>query len=95
MLVSGGMSVTRGQQIGWTGNTGPGGKRGDVSGGGGENTHLHVFVARKTADNQWWFVDAYGVYGARECGYPRKTGLISSPCKLFDSIFDNDIVLYP
>ncbi len=61
-----GRAVTRGEQIGWAGATGPGGQRKP----GPPNTHLHLFVARKsTADNAWYFLDPYGLYGESAC-YP-------------------------
>jgi hypothetical protein len=54
-----GRTVAAGDPIAWAGNTGPGGKRG----GGGPNTHLHIFwVRRDPTDNRWYFIDPYGVY---------------------------------
>lgn len=62
-----GKSVTRGQALAWTGNTGPGGKR---DSGTGANTHLHIFWARRDAtDKKWYFFDPYGIYAGPAC-YP-------------------------
>lgn len=62
-----GKNVTRGQALAWTGNTGPGGKKGTSS---GANTHLHIFWARRDpTDKKWYFFDPYGVYAGPAC-YP-------------------------
>ena len=62
-----GQNVTRGQALAWTGNTGPGGKKGT---GASANTHLHIFWARRDpSDKKWYFFDPYGVYAGPAC-YP-------------------------
>ena len=38
--------------------------------GGGVNTHLHIFFARRDpTDNEWYFIDPYGIYASGGC-YP-------------------------
>jgi murein DD-endopeptidase MepM/ murein hydrolase activator NlpD len=67
--VSVGQSVAQGQIIAYSGQTGPGGALG---GGGGSNTnnHLHIFFTRKDkTNNEFYFVDPYGIYGVPSC-YP-------------------------
>jgi hypothetical protein len=74
-----GQTVARGQVIAHAGMTGPGGC-GCTSGddpsyvwGGGLNTHLHIFYARRDlTDNNWYFFDPYGIYAAPAC-YPTLT----------------------
>jgi hypothetical protein len=72
-----GKRVAAGAFLGWAGDTGPGGKRGP----GGSNTHLHIFLARRDpADQRWYFIDPYGIYGPPEC-YPRRlTDPVSGAC---------------
>jgi hypothetical protein len=70
-----GRSIARGALLGWAGETGPGGCgcTGGTSAykwGGGVNTHLHIFFAcRDTTNNEWYFIDPYGIYGPPDC-YP-------------------------
>jgi hypothetical protein len=74
-----GKSVARGAVLARSGQTGPGGC-GCTSGddpsyvwGGGVNTHLHIFYARKDAtDGNWYFFDPYGIYASPAC-YPTLT----------------------
>jgi hypothetical protein len=74
-----GQTVTRGQVLAHSGETGPGGcnctKATDPSytWGGAVNTHLHVFYARRDpTDSNWYFFDPYGIYAAPAC-YPTLT----------------------
>ena len=69
--------VSSHEQIGWSGNTGPGGAAAGLDSAGapndpiGANNHLHFMLAVKhaawTAD-EWLFVDPYGVYEEAESG---------------------------
>src|SRR5581483_2534840 len=65
-----GQSVTAGTVIAHAGCTGPGGcgctnSQASWTWGGGVNTHLHIFFARRDlTDNQWYFLDPYGIYAA-------------------------------
>lgn len=75
ILVKVGDVVTAGTPIAHAGNTGPGGKRG----GGGPNTHLHVFFAhRDPTDGRWYFFDPYGIYADPTC-YPDETTAAPDP----------------
>jgi hypothetical protein len=66
-----GGSVTRGQKLASSGRTGPGGKNGH---------HLHIFFARKDPTNdQWYFIDPYGIYAHPEC-YPAQGTMVNTPC---------------
>lgn len=48
--------------------------------GGGVNTHLHIFFARHDpTDNEWYFIDPYGVYAPDNC-YPALNRPINTPC---------------
>ncbi|MFH8252686.1 hypothetical protein ACH3VR_20125 [Microbacterium sp. B2969] len=76
ILVSVGQQVTRGQQIAWAGNTGPGGKKGS----GGPNTHLHIFWTRKDTDGQFYFYDPYGLYSTPDNYAAGITDATSGPC---------------
>src|SRR5262249_9662203 len=62
-----GKHVNQGDVIAQSGCTGPGGcgcvKADDANWvwGGGVNTHLHIFFARRDpTDNEWYFIDPYG-----------------------------------
>jgi hypothetical protein len=75
--VSPGDAVARGAILAWAGNTGPGGKRG----GGGPNTHLHIFFARRDpSNNRWYFFDPSGIYGPPQCYPPGVRDPIGGPC---------------
>ena len=76
ILVSVGQHVSRGQQIAWAGNTGPGGKRGS----GGPNTHLHIFWTRRDADGQFYFYDPYGLYSTPDNYAAGVTDATGGPC---------------
>lgn len=48
--------------------------------GGGVNTHLHIFFARRDpADNEWYFIDPYGIYASGSC-YPALNTAITTDC---------------
>ena len=79
-----GQQVARGQMVAWAGNTGPGGKKGT----GGPNTHLHMFTARRDpTDNEYYFIDPYGLYASPPC-YPSTPGGNSGgPCARYPNIW--------
>jgi len=76
-----GKNVTRGQFLGWAGNTGPGGKKGASA---STNIHLHVFWARRDpSDKKWYFFDPYGIYAKPGC-YPKGiTDPLNTPCSRY------------
>ncbi|HKH92751.1 MAG TPA: hypothetical protein VKA54_13175 [Gemmatimonadaceae bacterium] len=87
-----GQTVTRGQQVGWCGNTGPGGKKG----AGGPNTHLHIFFARRDRTNdEWYFFDPYGIYALPTCYPAAVTGALGGPCVRYPSAWRNGRPEYP
>ncbi len=74
-----GKTVARGQLLAHAGESGPGGcgctdgNNASFVWGGGVNTHLHIFYARRdSTDNNWYFFDPYGIYAAPAC-YPTLT----------------------
>jgi hypothetical protein len=86
--VSAGDLVGRGQVIARAGSTGPGGC-GCATGGSGPNHHLHIFFAhRDPTDDQWYFIDPYGIYGPTEC-YPTRNDAdgasAATPCARYPS----------
>ncbi|MBZ5521778.1 MAG: hypothetical protein LAP21_06015 [Acidobacteriia bacterium] len=57
--------VTAGQVLGWAGDTGPGG---NGNGNATANTHLHIFFTRRDpSNNQFYFIDPYGIYAMPNC----------------------------
>ena len=87
-----GQAVTAGQFLAWAGNTGPGGKRGL----GGPNTHLHLFVVRRDpTDNQFYFVDPYGIYGKPECYPGNLTDPITGSCARYPNLWKDAVPSYP
>lgn len=78
-----GKTLQAGDEIGWAGETGPGGAGLGLSfdgppptGFGPPNTHLHIYFARRNpSDSLWYYFDPYGVYAeARFYG-----GTVTSP----------------
>jgi hypothetical protein len=48
--------------------------------GGGVNTHPHIFFARRDpTNNEWYFIDPYGIYASGGC-YPALNTAINTPC---------------
>jgi len=86
-----GTTVTAGQFLAWAGNTGPGGKRG----AGGPNTHLHIFFARKDANNEWYLFDPYGIYGPPTCYPATVTGAIGGSCVRYPIAWKGGKPQYP
>ncbi|AIC15353.1 M23 family metallopeptidase [Nitrososphaera viennensis] len=96
-----GKKVDRGAFLGWAGDTAPGGcgctsDEVDYEWKGGTNTHLHIFFARRDpSDNEWYFIDPYGIYGPPEC-YPKNlTDPISTPCARYSISWKGGKPQYP
>jgi murein DD-endopeptidase MepM/ murein hydrolase activator NlpD len=94
VTVTRGQFVSQGQVIANTGQTGPGGV---LAGGGGTNTnnHLHMFFTRKDpTNNEFYFVDPYGIYGQPSC-YPSNTiGSLSGLCVRYPILWQNSQMQY-
>ncbi|KOP24655.1 hypothetical protein AMR41_19960 [Hapalosiphon sp. MRB220] len=81
-----GKYVAAGEHIAWAGNTAAGGCgcTSDESSwmwGGGSNTHLHIFFCRRDlTNNEWYFIDPYGIYGPPNCYPANVTDPITTPC---------------
>lgn len=92
-----GKTVAAGDHLAWAGCTGPGGC--GCTGGGinHPNTHLHVFYChRDTADNNWYFIDPYGVYSYPAAGYPPGiTDAASGPCVRYSVAWKGGKPQYP
>ena len=66
-----GKTVKAGDHLAWAGCTGPGGCGAMDGPINHPNTHLHIFFAHRDAsDNNWYFIDPYGVYSYPGAGYP-------------------------
>jgi murein DD-endopeptidase MepM/ murein hydrolase activator NlpD len=90
-----GQTVTQGQFIAHSGETGPGGALG---GGGNPNNHLHIFHTRKDTNNEFYFIDPYGIYGVPNCYPTSTTGPYSgtaSACARYPILFQNGYPQYP
>lgn len=80
-----GKQVAAGAVIAHSGCTGPGGRgctkdQANWTWGGGVNTHLHIFFARRDpSDNEWYFIDPYGIYSSGGC-YPALDTPVTTPC---------------
>jgi hypothetical protein len=84
--------VKAGDFIGWAGNTGPGGKTGE----GNPNTHLHIFFAKRDlTDNQWYFIDPYGIYAGPDCYPDELTDSINTPCARYPISWKDSKPQYP
>ena len=84
-----GTTVQAGTVIAHAGCTGPGGcgctntTTSNWVWSGHVNTHLHMFTARRDpTDNEWYFVDPYGIYAPISC-YPGMNAAITTPCKRY------------
>jgi hypothetical protein len=88
-----GKTVAAGAQIAHAGCTGPGGcgctNDSDPSWkwGGSPNNHLHIFFCRRDpTDNEWYFVDPYGIYSSGSC-YPGVNNPITSACARYPKLW--------
>lgn len=95
-----GTQVNQGDVIAHSGSTGPGGcgcTSDDASWtwGGGDNNHLHIFFARRDpTDNEWYFIDPYGIYSSGGC-YPGFNTQISTPCARYPVAWVGGKAQYP
>ncbi len=96
-----GKHVNQGDVVAHSGCTGPGGcgcTKGDDPDwiwGGGVNTHLHIFFARRdTTDNEWYFIDPYGIYSSGGC-YPAFNQAITSACARYPVMWVGKKAQYP
>ncbi|MGQ0679742.1 MAG: hypothetical protein ACT4OM_08840 [Actinomycetota bacterium] len=84
--------VARGAFLGMAGNTGPGGKRGP----GGPNTHLHIFYCRRDpTNNEWYFIDPYGVYALPDCYAAGVTDPTTGACARYPIAWKDGRPQYP
>jgi len=95
-----GQNVSAGQVIAHAGCTGPGGcgctnTQAGWTWGGGVNTHLHIFFARRDpTDNEWYFFDPYGIYASGSC-YPALNTPITTPCARYPDMWKGGKAQYP
>ncbi len=96
-----GKQVQAGTVIAHSGCTGPGGcgctntTTSNWVWGGGVNTHLHLFTARRDpSDNEWYFVDPYGIYSSGGC-YPGMNTPITTPCARYPILWKGGKAQYP
>ncbi len=92
--------VNQGDVIANAGCTGPGGcgcTSDDASWtwSNNVNTHLHIFFARRDpTDNEWYFIDPYGIYSYGAC-YPVFNTLITTPCARYPVAWVGGKAQYP
>lgn len=96
-----GKKVKAGAFLAWAGDTGPGGcgctgDKASFKWGGGGNTHLHIFFARRDpSNNEWYFIDPYGLYGPPSC-YPASfSDPISTACARYPITWKGGKTQYP
>jgi hypothetical protein len=100
LQVSAGQEVSRGQLLGWSGNTGPGGVMLAIDENAinntGRNIHLHIYFAKRDAvDSNWYLIDPYGIYSQRDC-YPTDIDdPINTPCARYQIFWKDGIAKYP
>jgi len=96
-----GKQVAQGSMLAWAGNTAPGGCgcTSDQSGwtwGAGSNTHLHIFFCRRDlTNNEWYFIDPYGIYGPPSCYPANVTDSITTPCARYPIAWKGGKPQYP
>ena len=85
--------VTAGKVLGWAGDTGPGG---NGSNNASTNTHLHVFFAvRDPSNNQFYFLDPYGISGIPSCYPTATTGSTGGICARYPIAWKGGTPQYP
>ncbi|MDB5971248.1 MAG: hypothetical protein JWQ90_3698 [Hydrocarboniphaga sp.] len=97
-----GKQVAAGSVIAHAGCTGPGGA-GSTSDKPGYvwsphvNTHLHIFFSRRdTTDNEWYFIDPFGIYASNSDGcYPGFNEAITTPCARYPVAWKGRKAQYP
>jgi hypothetical protein len=95
-----GKHVNAGDMIAHSGCTGPGGcgctnPSNTWKWGGGVNTHLHIFFARRDpANNEWYFIDPYGIYASGGC-YPALNTPITTSCARYPIMWKGGKAQYP
>ena len=83
--------VDRGEFIGWAGNTGIDSNAEIID----PKTHLHIFfIKRDVTNDEWYFIDPYGVYGKPQC-YPDYDKEIVSDCVRFQVHWKDGFPQYP
>ena len=91
-----GTTVTAGQQIAWSGSTGPGGCNCAFSQNTVPNTHLHIFFAHKDpVDSHWYFFDPYGIYSFPSCYPAGVNDAINTACSRYPVAWKNGKPDYP
>lgn len=95
-----GQHVNQGDVIAHSGCTGPGGcgcvdPDSNWTWGGGVNTHLHIFFARRDpTDGEWYFIDPYGIYSSGT-PYPGFNQAITTPCARYPVMWVGKKAQYP
>jgi murein DD-endopeptidase MepM/ murein hydrolase activator NlpD len=89
--------VQAGDHLAWAGCTGPGGCGCTGGARSSPNTHLHIFFAhRDPADNNWYFIDPYGIYSYPDGCYPSGvTDAGSGPCVRYSVAWKGGHPQYP
>ena len=96
-----GKNVSAGTVIAHAGCSGPGGcgctdDQASYTWGGGVNTHLHIFFARRDpSDNEWYFIDPYGIYGPPGCYPSTLTDPITTACARYPISWKGGKPQYP
>jgi hypothetical protein len=96
-----GKSVKAGAFLAWAGDTGPGGcgctdDKTSYKWEGGVNTHLHIFFARRDpSNNEWYFIDPYGIYGPPSCYPAELTDSINKACARYPITWKGGKPQYP
>lgn len=90
-----GKTVTAGQLIAYAGSTGPGGCGCADDGTTNANTHLHIFFARRDADNKWYFFDPYGIYSYPGCYPAGVADPINTACARYPVTWKTGSPTYP
>ncbi|HXT63065.1 MAG TPA: hypothetical protein VN696_08515 [Pyrinomonadaceae bacterium] len=89
-----GSHVVRGQMLAWAGCTGPGGC--GYSAPQRPNTHLHIFFCRRDpTDNNWYFIDPYGIYAHPGCYPGPVTDMATGPCVRYGVAWEDGRPQYP